>query len=164
MTRTAAVSANGRSFWAYDVSISFLAYEMLVVGREGAPGPWFDQLAGSLAAVATVGGDAGLNLEPVVEADAVKAFATIASEAAARLGALRAVTKADAELRRIEGWPAIWRDLHGPSMPTAPMADLANAMTELLRGTLPQPPPGTWWYLGLPDGPSTITMNGGSDV
>ncbi|MEV4122279.1 hypothetical protein [Micromonospora sp. NPDC049645] len=163
MTRTAAVSANGRSFWAYDVSISFLAHEMLVVGREGASGPWFDQLAGSLAAVATVGGNAGLNLEPVVEADAVEPFAAIASEAAARLGALRVVTEADAELRRTEGWPVIWRNLHGPAMPTAPMAALANAMINLLRGTLPKPPFGTWWYLGLPDGPSTITMNGGSD-
>ncbi|WP_422739696.1 hypothetical protein ACN263_11035 [Micromonospora sp. WMMD729] len=157
------MSANGRSFWAYDVSVSFLAYEMLVVGREGVPGPWFDQLADSLAAVATVGGSAGLNLEPVVEADAVEPFAALASEAAARLGAFRAVTEADAELRRTGGWPVIWRGLHGPAMPTAPMVDLAHAMIKLLRGTLPEPPPGTWWYLGLPDGPSTITMNGGSD-
>ena len=163
MTKTAAVSANGRNFWAYDVSISFLAHEILAVGREQAPGPWFDRLAHSLTGVAIVGGTVGLDLDPVVEADAVDAFAAIVEEAGARLRALGSVTKADAEARRTEGHPAIWRSIDEPAMPTAPIADLAQAMVELLRGELPKPPPGTWWFLGLPTGPRTMTMDGEFD-
>jgi hypothetical protein len=48
-------------------------------------------------------------------------------------------------------------------MPTAPMGDLAHAMVELVRGQLPKPPPGTWWFLGLPTGPRTMTMSGSPD-
>lgn len=65
-----------------------------MVGRERAPGPWFDSLESSLTGVAIVGGTVGLSLEPVVEAGAV------------------------------------------------------------------EPPPGTWWFLGLPTGPRTLTMSG----
>ncbi|GAB1692435.1 hypothetical protein [Krasilnikovia sp. M28-CT-15] len=162
MTKTAAVSANGRHFWAYDVSISFLAYEILVVGREQAPGQWFDGLADPLTAVAIVGGSVGLDLAPVVEADAVESFAAIADEAGARLRALGSVTEADAEARRIAGHPVIWRSIDNAAMPSAPIADLAEAMVELVRGQLPKPPPGAWWYLGLPGGPRTIKMNGPS--
>jgi hypothetical protein len=158
MTKTAAVTANGRNFWAYDVSISFLAHELLVVGRERAPGPWFDRLTDSLIGVAIAGGNVGLDLEPVVEAGAVESFAAIAEEAGARLRALGTVTEADAEARRTEGYPAIWR--HAGEMPAAAIAELAQAMIDLLRGHLPKPPPGTWWFLGLPTGPRTINMAG----
>ncbi|MEV4702746.1 hypothetical protein [Actinoplanes sp. NPDC049316] len=163
MSKTAAVSAYGRNFWAYDVSISFLAHEMLAVGRERAPGPWFDQLAGSLTGVAIVAGTVGLDLEPVVKADAVESFAAIAYEAGARLRALGSVTQADAEARRTEGHPVIWRIDDDPAMSTIPMADLAQAMVDLLRGQLPKPPPGTWWFLGLPTGPRTMKVNGSYD-
>src|SRR5690349_4874905 len=134
MSKTAGVSAHGRNFWAYDVSISFLAYEMLAVGRERAPGPWFDQLAESLTGVAVVAGTVGLDLQPVVDADAVEPFAAIACEAGVRLRALGIVTEADAEARRTMGHPAIWRN--DPDMPSAVMADLAKAMIELVRGQL----------------------------
>ena len=163
MSKTAAVSAQGRNFWAYDVSISFLAHEMLAVGREYAPGPWFDQLAGALTGVAIVAGTVGLDLEPVVQADAVESFALITCEAGARLRARGSVTQADAEARRIEGRPAIWRIENDPAMSTAPIVDLAHAMVELVQGRLPEPPPGTWWFLGLPTGPRTMRMNGSYD-
>lgn len=48
-------------------------------------------------------------------------------------------------------------------MPTAPMGDLAHAMVELVHGQLPKPSPGTWWFLGLPTGPRTMTMSGSPD-
>ena len=163
MTTTAAVTANGRNFWAYDVSISFLAYEILAVGREQAPGPWFDALVDALTGVAIVGGTVGLNLEPVVEAGAVESFATIAGEAGARLRALGSVTAADAQARRVAGHPVIWRPVDDPAMPSAPIADLAQAMIELVRGQLPKPPPDTSWYFGLPSGPRTLTMSGPYD-
>ena len=157
------MTAHGRNFWAYDVSISFLAHQMLVVGRERAPGPWFDRFADSLTGVAIVGGTVGLNLEPVIEADAVESFAEITCEAGTRLRALGSVTQADAEARRTEGHPAIWRADENPAMSTDPIAQLAHAMVELVRGQLPKPPPGTWWFLGLPTGPETLKMSGSMD-
>jgi hypothetical protein len=136
---------------------------MLAVGREQTPGPWFDGLVDSLTGVAIVGGTAGLNLEPVVEAGAVEPFAGIAAEAGARLRALGSVTETDAAARRVAGHPVIWRRLHGPAMPCAPIADLAQAMVDLVRGQLPKPPPGTWWYIGLPTGRRTLEMRGSDD-
>jgi hypothetical protein len=57
----------------------------------------------------------------------------------------------------------IWRGDYGDAMPSAPIADLACAMVDLLRGTLPKPPPGIWWFLGMPEGPRTLTMSGSTD-
>ena len=174
MTKTAAVTANGRNFWAYDVSISFLAHEILEIGRERQPGPWFSELIPSLTGVAIVGGTVGLDLQPVVDGNNVEPFAEAVAEAGARLRALKSVTKADAEARRVEGHPVIWRRLSVPAsdremtsvaaMPTEPIADLACAVIDLLRGTLSTPPAGTWWFLGLPEGPRTITMEGADEA
>jgi hypothetical protein len=39
-----------------------------------------------------------------------------------------------------------------------PVAELGHALAELIRGTLPEPPPGTLWFYGGPDGRSTIPL------
>lgn len=41
-----------------------------------------------------------------------------------------------------------------------PFAELAQAMIERARGQLPKPPPGTWWFVGLPTGPRTMQADG----
>jgi hypothetical protein len=36
---------------------------------------------------------------------------------------------------------------------------LGEALTVLIQGTLPDPPLGTWWLLGMPGGLRTIAMD-----
>src|SRR6266540_4111889 len=40
----------------------------------------------------------------------------------------------------------------------APIAELGEAIIQLLQGTLPPPPAGTWWSFGFSGGPGTVAM------
>jgi len=54
--------------------------------------------------------------------------------------------------------PVVSRWRPAAAVETEPIAELGEAVIQLLRGTLPPPPPGTWWYFALSGGPQTVAM------
>lgn len=46
----------------------------------------------------------------------------------------------------------------GTALDTGPVAELGRALSALLRGVLPAPPPGTMWLYGWPGGRTALTV------
>ena len=160
MSKTTPVQFRGRGFWAFDVSLSILLAELIdtaeALGPDQRP-PW---LAGALptlrvhAAVADLAFSPDLGLEDG-QLDEVVA---LIAEASRRLRQRRTVTAAEAvQWRVLDNHTVLWRS--ADAVDTAPIAELGEAIIQLLRGTLPSPPPGTWWYFGLSGGPRTVAMH-----
>ncbi|GLZ01194.1 hypothetical protein [Actinoplanes sp. NBRC 103695] len=127
--------------------------EAMPAGRR--PGWW----AGSVRelCVAAAISDLGLNLDGWSDEVERQEFATLLEEATDQFGAREPVTAGEAA-----GWivlddlPVIFRG--DQPMDTKPVAELARALADLLRGQLGPPPPGTWWFYGSPGGRSTLRM------
>jgi hypothetical protein len=77
------------------------------------------------------------------------------ADAGRRLRRRGSITRAEASRWQVlDDEAVIWRG--ADAVDTAPIAELGDAIVELVRGTLPSPPPGTWWFFGVDDGPRTI--------
>jgi hypothetical protein len=160
MSKTTPVEFRGHGFWAFDVSLSILLAELIDVaealGPEQRP-PW---LAGALPTLRVHAAVNDLMFPPDLglEDGQLNELIGLLAEASARLHQRRTVTAAEAaQWRVLDGHTVLWRS--AAAVETAPIAELGEAIIQLLRGTLPSPPPGTWWFFGLSGGPRTIAMD-----
>ncbi len=160
MSKTASISFRGRNLWAFDVSLSVLFAELINVIGDRSPGQrreWLADLLPDLRVHAVVGADFHLDLDLGLTDRQRSHLLTLMAEASQRLRERRTISAAQAAAWEVrDGRPVIWRS--APAVDTSPIADLGDAIIELARGTLPDPPRGTWWLFGLPGGPSTIAM------
>jgi hypothetical protein len=92
----------------------------------------------------------------------IELLTDVLHEAAARLRGRQVITAAAAATWQLTpGRTVIWRG--ATELPTQPIAELAEAMTALIDGTLPKPPEHAWWLYGHPDGRQTVQMQPDSD-
>jgi hypothetical protein len=65
VSKTVAVEFRGRSFWAFDVSLSILLRETVVIGARTADGAWLDPVLAELRRAAILGANGVLDLDLV---------------------------------------------------------------------------------------------------
>jgi hypothetical protein len=161
MSKTTPVEFRGRGFWAFDVSLSILLAELIDVaealGSDQRP-PWLAGALPTLRVHAVVGADFLFSPDLGLEGGQLDELIGLVAEASRRLRQRRTVTAAEAaQWQVLDDHTVIWRP--AAAVETAPIAELGQAIIQLLQGTLPSPPPGTWWYFGLSGGPRTIAMD-----
>jgi hypothetical protein len=161
MSKTASVSFRERNLWAYDVSLSILLAELINVITDLDPGQyqgWLADLLPDLRRHAVVGADFHLDLDLGLTDPQRDHLLTLIAAATERLRQRETITAAEAaDWEVLDGHTVIWRS--APAVGTSPIAELGEAITALVRGTLPDPPRGTWWLFGMTGGPGTIAID-----
>jgi hypothetical protein len=159
MSKTLFVSFRNGGFWAFDVvSAVFLKHLIDATTRylERHDEPW---LADAVAQwrFNAVCGDCGLFLNDSWSVE-------LAREACEALSNRDTIPAED-----IQSWQMIDGDngrcfARGlPAVSTASAIRLGEAIIKLVNGTLPDPPPGTWWFFATEDSPETIRKRGEED-
>jgi hypothetical protein len=143
-------------FWAFDVSISILLAETAEVAElsltEDSP-QWLPDMIEGLR-VSAVDTDSGFVVDDFDE-DQVKHLLRWLTEAIHRLRARQRITAEEAlRWHVIDGYPVNWRD--DEVVDTEPIAQLGEAIIQMVEGRLPPAPAGTRWYYGKPESPVTI--------
>jgi hypothetical protein len=89
--------------------------------------------------------------------DSVDLLITLIDEANRRLAARGTITAVEVAAWNVLDGDTI--DLRGAQVvDLAPVIELGQATIQLVQGTLPPAPAGTWWLYGFPGGPHTVTM------
>jgi hypothetical protein len=157
MSKTVPVEFQDRWFWAYDVSLTVLLMESVLVARETRvvdQPSWLDEVIERLQVHALLGANQAVLLDGWDTEQRGRLLGWIA-EAAQRLRDRAWISAADARMRyRIPGESLELRG-EGP-IDTAAVADLGEAIINLVRGDLSAAPLGGTWFLGLPEGPQVI--------
>lgn len=157
MSKTLFVEFRGRGFWAYDVvSGVFLKHLIDVASRDLGDGsqPWLaDAIAGWR--VSAVIPDMGFFLDDAWSDPQIKRLITFAEAACKELS-----ERSEIPAEEIASWP-ILDDLRIfprglPAISTQSPIRLGQAMIQLMNGSLPDPPAGTWWFFGTEDAPRTL--------
>ncbi|GAA4609096.1 hypothetical protein BJY16_007161 [Actinoplanes octamycinicus] len=142
----------GREIWAYDGALAILLGQLLRdvegIPPEHRPG-WWDAHVEEVRTQAMVSDlffDVALGLEQAQREE----FAELLDDTAARL-----LERAPRTPGQADDWHLVFRGDHAYDV--GPVAELGQALATLLRGRLPEPPPGTLWLYGAPGGRTTIS-------
>lgn len=159
MSRTVAVILDDdRWIWAYDVSLAILAVDVIDVAKTTTPSgePWLDDLLEEFRMSIILQGTLGLLIPPDLTDKQRERLLALIAEASRRLRSRRSVTAAEAAERyAVNDHPVFLRG--ASSIDTTTVAELADAIANLVRGDLPQPPSGTQaWLYGLDGGPQAL--------
>jgi hypothetical protein len=159
VSRTAFVNYGDDGFWAYDVALSIFLKHLIDVAEPRAGEPdtrWLREEVASWRVIAgPCQGTYGLEIKQSWSQAQRELFVELARQVC-DLMAKRETWSA----KEITSWP-ILDDARIFSrgarlISTAPIIELGQAVVGLAEGTLPEPPPGTWWFFGTPEGRDTI--------
>ncbi|HET9658571.1 MAG TPA: hypothetical protein VFP72_24680 [Kineosporiaceae bacterium] len=160
MSKTVPGEYRGVSFWVYDLAQAILFAQM---AEEAAAvtveqrSPWLDDLEEDLRVHAVCGGNLAFDLDDWC-AGHEEEFLALVAQAAARLTVRGAITAQEAAEWVVIDGRAIF--LRGADVfPTAPVVQLAHALTDIVHGSYPKAPPGREWYFGLPEGVITLVIH-----
>jgi hypothetical protein len=145
-------------FWAYDVSLAMLAVEVMRLVEEASlpTEPWLGSLLNDLRMAVLAQGTFGLQVPTDLTHAQRETLQTLFARAGERLRARSSVTAEQAAMVYVVNDRPVF--LRGAStVDTTRVADLADAVVELLRGELPPSPPGTTaWLYGADNSPRGI--------
>jgi hypothetical protein len=157
VSRTTPVCFGDTMFWAYDVALGVLFAEAIHVAERSLEDPqpsWRSELIQQMRVNAVVGSSFAVLLDPL-DADQRSGLSAWLREACSRLTARGGVSAAE-----VAGWDVLDGEsihLRGAGHVAAgPVAELGEALAQLLAGTLPPAPEGQHWYFGTPSGRSSI--------
>ena len=157
MSRTTPVCFGEEMFWAYDVALGVLFAEAIHVAEESLGGPqpsWRSELIQEMRVNAVVGSSFAVLLDEF-DADQRAGLLTWVQEACSRLTARGGVSSAE-----VADWDVLDGEtihLRGASHVAAgPLAELGEAIEQLLAGALPPAPDGQHWFFGPPSGRSSL--------
>ena len=142
-------------FWAFDVVSSVLLKHVIDLAAPRVEGREWLAEAVHYWQVCTAYTDLALFFEGEWSADQVGEVRGLFAAACDAIAAREEIPAAE-----VESWPAVdgltlfARGL--PAVPTKPVVNLGRAIIQLFDGTLPDPPPGTWWFFGVDDMPNTM--------
>ncbi|NUT45908.1 MAG: hypothetical protein HOV94_01125 [Saccharothrix sp.] len=161
MTGTKAVGLHGTELWAYDASLSLVLAQAVRLVEESSPDrrpAWWSGVDRELRVHAVIT-EFHLDLDLGLDAGQREELAQLFDEAAELVRERGLFTADEAAVWPIlDDTPVKFRG--ADPEPTAPAAELGHALAQLIRGTLPPPPTGTWWFYGAPGGRRTIGMRG----
>lgn len=157
MSQTLYAEFRGRGFWVFDIVSGVLLKHLVdaAVPRLGAPTQaWLSDAVARWRFNAVVS-DCGLFLDDNWSAEQIRTFTELAAEACEALSKRLEITADE-----IASWPMV-DDLSVfprglPSVDTASVIRLGRAIIELVNETLPEPPPGTWWFFGTAGSARTL--------
>jgi len=163
MSKTLFVHWRDDGFWAFD-AVSAVLLKHLIDAAESHPAfrdePW---LADAVAKwrFNAVCGDLGLFLDESWSVEQLATFTGLARQACEALSKRDKIPAAE-----IQSWQMIDGD-HGrcfargePFITTACAIRLGEAIVKLVTETLPEPPPGTWWFFATEDSGVTVRKRG----
>lgn len=156
MSKTLYVEFRGHGFWAYDVvSGIFLKHlvdvaEPLVTQHD----PWLAEAVHHWRFNAVIS-DCGLFLEENWSAKQVQFVREFATAACDLLAERPAITAEEMSSWQLLDGAGVFPRGHA-SVTTESAIRLGRAIIQLLDGSLPESPPGTWWFFGTEDGPCTF--------
>lgn len=155
VTQTRFVGYRDRGFWAYDVALGVLLKHVVDVAESRSAEPrlaWLEEAARSWWITAVL---YGLEMDVSWSPEHVKVFTDLVRQACERSEA-----RAKIPAEEIAAWPIV-DDLRifprgAVEVFTAPVVELGRAIIAIVDGSLPEPPAGTWWLFGCPEGRTTI--------
>lgn len=161
VTKLKTVGLQGTELWAYDASLSLVLAQTVRLVEESSPDrrpAWWSGVVRELRVHAVVT-EFYLDLDLGLDAGQREELAQLFDEAA-ELVRERGLFTADeaAAWPILDDTPVKFRGREPE--PTAPAAELGHALAQVIRGTLPPAPTGTWWFYGPPGGRRTIRMPG----
>lgn len=157
MSKTLYVEFRGQGFWAFDVVSGIFLKHLLDVADPrivDRPGQWLAE-ATSHWRFNAVCGDCGLFLDDNWSAEQVRAVRELATSACELLSQRREISAEE-----MSSWSLLNGEGVFPrgyeSVTTRSAIQLGQAIIQLLDGSLPEAPPGTWWFYGTEESPRTM--------
>jgi hypothetical protein len=158
MSKTLYVDFRGQGFWAFDaVSGIFLKHLIDVAEQRIADQnePWLADAVDHWRFNA-ICGDCGLILDENWSAEQVRSVRELATAACALLSQRREISAEE-----MSSWSLLDGEGVFPrgyaSITTESAMRLGRAIIQILDGSLPDAPRGTWWFFGTEDAPRTLT-------
>ena len=157
MSKTLYVEFRGSGFWAFDVVASVFLKHLIDAASQHVESPtdvWLSDAVAKwrLNAVFT---EFGLHLDDSWTPEQLKTFTTLALAACDTLS-----ERDEIPAEEIESWQFVEDErcfARGmPAGTTASAIRLGQAIIQLVNGTLPVAPPGTWWFFATEDDEPTI--------
>jgi hypothetical protein len=147
---------HGEGFWAYDVAAGILLKFLIDAAQDYAErehANWLGKCISSWRQSAVLLANAGLYFDinwSVEELSVIRQLIEDACDSSKKKGSISA--------REMQAWEiTVFARGHDP-FPAGPIAELGQAILDLLSGNLPKPPEQTWWFYGLPTGRATIAQ------
>jgi hypothetical protein len=165
MSKTTTVEFAGRAFWTFAGNLSILLATIVQVAEdmpdEGRP-DWLTEPLASVRISAVIT-DFGFRLDDGWDGDRLTTFRLLLDQAIERLRVCDMVSAVEAATWNIlDGHSIDWRGAE--TVNTAGSVALGEGIVQLMEGTLPVPPAGTWWIF-MPDGErTTVDMHGDREV
>jgi hypothetical protein len=157
MSKTLYVEFRGHGFWAFDVvSGIFLKHlvDVTLPCPESQCESWLAEAVESWRATAVIS-DLGLLLDASWSAEQIRMVTNLANAACDLLSKRREISAEEMlSWQLLDGEGVFPRGLQ--SVAGESVVRLGRAIIQLLDGSLPEAPPGTWWFFGTEDEPRTI--------
>lgn len=157
MSKTLFVDFRGDGFWAFDVVTGVFLKHLIDAAlqhQERAGAPWLEEAIDHWRFNAVVG-DCGLYLNDAWSSEQVDTFTALVSTASRELARREQIPAEEVESWQVHA--ELRRGTRGlPAVSTASAIRLGQALIQLVNGTLPDPPPGTWWYFATEEASPTI--------
>lgn len=152
MSGTVFLEYRDRGVWATSTETAVLLATMVRVVEKSDGGAWWAPTLENWRVQACVR-DLGITLDSSWSDDEVERVTEVISKASAWL-----IAKGSLEASELNNWIVI-DGMHPDAggtfiqpLPSAPVVEVADALAELLEGTLPPDPEGGWWFVGTGGG------------
>jgi hypothetical protein len=168
MSRTKPVTCKDTSFWVYDVALGILFKFLMNRANQCADqehAAWLSNCIQQWTGNA-ICPDMEFNFDrqlfdSQLSAEQLQVILRLIDESCLELAKRESISSQEEK-----AWEKAWNIPGGMGMysrgysefPTAPVVELGRAIQELLCGTLPPAPVGTWWFYGAETGRQTIAM------
>jgi len=159
MSKSKFVAYGDRGFWAYDVALGVFLKHLIdtaepLVGSQD--NDWLKDAISEWRIVAVVD-PYGLEINRNWSPTQLDVFVNLVGQACNSLAERKAIGFVE-----IHRWPILDEyslDTRGASeVETGPVVELGQAILGLIDGSLPDPPLGSLWFFGWPEGRTTILM------
>ena len=159
MSRTISVEFSDRHAWFYDESLAIWLSRFIQRAEafglvDEGPLARFVDTARRLATI----GDQHADLDELLAPESCELFVTLANEVTDDVREAGSIDLRAFETTRLLGDLRARIRTHAPTVDAGPVVAVGEALVELVLGTLPTPPAGSWWLIGAPDGLATIPM------
>jgi hypothetical protein len=164
MSRTLFIAWHDHGFWAYDVVSAVFLKHLVDATKAHLDHADIQWLAEALPQwrINAICADLGFYLDESWSAEQVATFTKLAQQACDALSKRDKIAAAE-----IESWQMLEGDggrcfARGePFITTESAIRLGEAIIKLVNGTLPEPPPGTWWFFATEESGETLAKRDG---